>query len=157
MNRILVIEPSQMLRHAFVVALSPEYQVETSVDFPDATVAGMADLIIVNAAALKAYEKLDGNERAMVRAWEKAVIWIDDEELAEPGEFSTFIRLHWPIDRSGLKTAITNCLQKLPAMSGQPLKPKKLTAPALQTVQSSEANSTEHGQKRLIELVDIVE
>ena len=33
MNRILVIEPSQMLRHAFAVALSPEYQVETRADF----------------------------------------------------------------------------------------------------------------------------
>ena len=33
MKRILVIEPSQMLRHAFAVALSPEYQVETRADF----------------------------------------------------------------------------------------------------------------------------
>ena len=159
MHRILVIEPSQMLRHAFVVALSPEYQVETSVDFPAATLAGMADLIIVNAATLKLYAKLDGNEHEMVRAWKKAVIWMDDEENAEPGEFPTLIRLHWPIDRVGLKTAIANCLQKLPATRGQTLESNKVTPPALQTVQSSEALpiSTELGEKRLIELVDIVE
>ena len=83
MHRILIIEPSQMLRHAFVIALSPEYQVETSVDFPAANLAGVADLIIVNAATLKLYEKLDGNAREVIRAWERPVIWIDDEEIAE--------------------------------------------------------------------------
>jgi hypothetical protein len=159
MHRILVIEPSQMLRHAFVIALSSGYQVETSGDFPAANLARVADLIIVNAATLKLYEKLDGNEREMVRAWEKAVIWIDDPEIAEPKESSTFIRLRWPIDRGGLKTAITNCLQKVPPMSEQTLKPKRVTPPARQTEQSSEALpiSTKLAEKRLIELVDIVE
>ena len=159
MHRILVIEPSQMLRHAFVIALSSGYQVETSVDFPAANLAGVADLIIVNAATLKFYQKLDGNERERVRAWEKPVIWIDDEETAGPGELSTFRRLHWPIDRGGLKTAMTNCLQKVPATSERTLKPKRVTPPALQKVQSSEALpiSTEFAEKRLIELVDVVE
>ena len=158
MHRILVIEPSQMLRHAFVIALSSGYQVETSGDFPAANLARVADLIVVNAATLKLYEKLDGNEREMVRAWEKAVIWIDDE-IAPSTESSTFIRLHWPIDRGGLKTAITNCLQNVPPMSEQTLKPKRVTPPARQTEQSSEALpiSTKLAEKRLIELVDIVE
>ena len=159
MQKILIIEPSQMLRYAFVTALSSEYQVETRVDFPAANLAGVADLIIVNAATLKIYQKLDGNEREMVRAWEKPVIWIDDEETAGRAEFSTFIRLHWPIDRGGLKTAMTNCLQKVPPTSERTLKPKSVTPPALQKVQSSEALpiSTEPGEKRLIELVDVVE
>ena len=159
MHRILIIEPSQMLRHAFVIALSPEYQVETSVGFPAANLAGVADLIIVNAATLKFYEKLDENARDVIRAWEKPVIWIDDEEIAGSRGFSTLIRLRWPIDRSGLKTAISNCLQKAPATSERTLKPKKVTPPPVQKVQSSEALpiSTERGEKRLIDLVDVVE
>jgi hypothetical protein len=159
MHRILIVEPSQMLRHAFVIALSSEYQVETSVDFPAANLAEVADLIIVNAATLRFYQKLDGKEREMVRACEKPVIWLDDEETAGPGEFSTFMRLYWPIDRGGLKTAIKNCLQKVPVTSERTLKPKKVTPLALQKVQSSEALpiSTERAEKRLIELVDVVE
>jgi hypothetical protein len=158
MHRILVIEPSQMLRHAFVIALSSEYQIETSADFPAANLAAVADLIIVNAATLKVYEKLDRNDHEMVRAWEKPAIWID-EETSEPGEFSTLIRLRWPIDRAGLKTAITNCLQKVPATSEQTGRPKRVIPPALKTVQSSEALpiSAELGEKPLIELVDVVE
>ena len=159
MHRIFIIEPTQMLRHAFVIALSSEYQVETSADFPAANLAGMADVIIVNAATLKLYGKLDGNERERVRAWKKPVIWIDNGEIAEPGEFSTFNRLHWPIDRGGLKAAVTTCLQKVPATRERTDKAKRVKPPALQTVQSSEALpvSTNLGEKRLIELVDIVE
>src|ERR1041384_6115132 len=118
MHRILVIEPSQMLRHAFVIALSSEYQVQTSADFPAANLAAVADLIIVNAATLKVYEQLDRIDHEMVRAWEKPAIWID-EATSEPGEFSTLIRLRWPIDRAALKTAISNCLQKVSATSEQ--------------------------------------
>ncbi|HEX7233382.1 MAG TPA: hypothetical protein VF452_23590 [Candidatus Binatia bacterium] len=159
MHRILIIEPLQILRHAFVIALSSEYEVETSADFPRANRAGMADVIIVNAASLKLNKMLDRNERDMVRAWKKPVIWIDEEETTWPGEFSTFICLQWPIDRGGLKTAIANCLQKVPARSERTLKPKRVIPPALKTVQSSEALpiSAELGEKRLIELVDIVE
>src|SRR5690349_16907375 len=93
MNRILVIEPSQMLRHAFAVALSPEYQVETLADFPDESFLDRADLVVVNAATLKISEKLDGNDLDMVHAWEKPVIWIDMEQGAEPNELSQCIRL----------------------------------------------------------------
>jgi len=158
MHRILIIEPSQMLRHAFVIALSSEYHVETSADFPAANLAGMADVIIVNAATLKLNEKLDGNGRERVHAWKKPVIWIDNEEIAEPGEFSTLNSLHWPIDRGGLKAAVTTCLQKVPA-TRERTDPKRVKPPALQTVQSSEALpvSMNLGEKRLIELVDIVE
>lgn len=158
MHRILVIEPSQMLRHAFVIALSSEYQIETSADFPAANLAAMADLIIVNAATLKVYEQLDRNDHELARAWKKPAIWID-EEISEPGEFSTLIHLRWPIDRAALKTAITNCLQKVPATSEQTGRPKRVISPALKTVQSSEALpiSAELGEKPLIELVDVVE
>jgi len=110
MNRILVIEPSQMLRHAFAVALSPEYQVETLADFPDESFLDRADLVVVNAATLKISEKLDGNDLDMVHAWEKPVIWIDIEQGAEPNELSQCLRLTWPIDRDGLRKAIAKLL-----------------------------------------------
>jgi hypothetical protein len=119
----------------------------------------VVDVIIVDAATLKVYEKLDGNEHEMIRVWQKPVIWIDDDEIAASGGCSTFIRLRWPIDRGGLKTAITNCLKIVPEGSERTLKPKRVTPPVLQKVQSSEALpiSAELGEKRLIELVDIVE
>ena len=113
MNRILVIEPSQMLRHAFAVALSPEYQVETLADFPDESFLDRADLVVVNAATLKISEKLDGNDLDMVHAWEKPVIWIDMEQGAEPNELSQCLRLTWPIGRDALRKAIASCLQAI--------------------------------------------
>ena len=81
MHRILIIEPLQILRHAFVIALSSEYEVETSADFARANRAGMADVIIVNASTLKVNKMLAGNERDRVRSWKKPVIWIDEEDM----------------------------------------------------------------------------
>ena len=133
MNRILVIEPSQMLRHAFAVALSPEYQV----DFPDESLLDRIDLVVVNAATLKTCEKLNGHEPEIVRAWKKPVVWIDTAQVAEPDEFSQWFRLTWPIDRDGLRKAITSCLQAVPEKSGEMLKRKKMTRPAPQKVQRS--------------------
>jgi DNA-binding LytR/AlgR family response regulator len=156
MHRIFIVEPSQMLRHAFVIALSSEYQIVTSADFPAANLAAMADVIIVNAATLRVNEMLDGNKREMARAWKKPVIWIDDEEIAESGELSMFNRLHWPIDRGRLKAAVATCLQKVPPTSERANKTKRVTP--LQTVQSSKALPISNlSEKKLIELVDIVE
>jgi hypothetical protein len=159
MKRILVIEPSQMLRHAFAVALSPEYEVETSADFTAENSADRAHLVIVNAATLKTYEKLKGNELETARAWRKPIIWIDDEKIVELGELATWVWMPWPIDKDGLRKAVTTCLEKIARTSGQTPEPKKATPPALKKIQRSEAvsESTEIGQKRLIELVDIVE
>jgi len=159
MNRILVIEPSQMLRHAFAVALSPEYQVETLADFPDESFLDRADLVVVNAATLKISEKLDGNDLDMVHAWEKPVIWIDMEQGAEPNELSQCLRLTWPIDRDGLRKAIASCLQAGPEKKQAIFPRERVTRPRSQKLQHSEdsAASTNFGEKRLIELVDIVE
>jgi hypothetical protein len=159
MNRILVIEPSQMLRHAFAVALSREYEVETLADFAAGRSLDRADLVVVNAAALKTSEKLDGNELDIFRAWAKPVIWIDTAQDAEPDEFSQWSRLTWPLDRDVLRKAIASCLQAIPEKSGEMLKRKKMTRPAPQKVERSEdpVGSTDLGEKRLIELVDVVE
>jgi hypothetical protein len=159
MKRILVIEPSQMLRHAFAVALSPEYQVETRADFPDESLLDRIDLVVVNAATLKTCGKLNGHELEIVRAWKKPVVWLDTEQVGEPDEFSQWFRLTWPIDRDVLRKAIASCLQAIPEKSGEMLKRKKMTRPAPQTVQRPEdpAGSADLGEKRLIELVDIVE
>lgn len=159
MNRILVIEPSQMLRHAFAVALSPEYRVETLADFPNQTVLDGADLVVVNAAAFKTSEKLGGNALDTVRTWKKPVIWIDTDGGAEPNEFSPYCRLTWPVDRDGLRKAIGSCLQASPAKKEAIVQAKKVTRPGSPQAQHSEnpAASTDPGEKRLIDLVDIVE
>jgi hypothetical protein len=159
MNRILVIEPFQMLRHAFAVALSPEYQVETLADFPDETLLERADLVVVNAASLKTSEKLDGNKSDLVGAWKKPVIWIDTDAGAEANEFSQCFRLTWPVDRDGLRKAVASCLQASPAKKEEIVQRTKVTRPGPLKVQHSEnsAASTDLGEKRLIELVDIVE
>jgi hypothetical protein len=156
MNRILVIEPFQMLRHAFAVALSSEYQVETLADFPDESLLDRADLVVVNAATLRTSEKLDGNKLDMVGAWKKPVIWIDTDGGAEPNAFSQCCRLTWPVDRDGLRKAIASCLHASPK---EIVQQKKATPPGSLKVQHSEnrAASTDLGEKRLIELVDIVE
>ena len=159
MNRILVIEPCQMLRHAFAVALSPEYQLEILADFPDENVLDRADLLVVNAATLKISGKLDGNELEMVHAWEKRVIWIDTEQGTEPNEFSRCFRLSWPVDRDGLRKAIASCLQASPEKKQEILQRKRVRRVPSQKLQHSDdaSASTDFGEKRLIELVDIVE
>jgi hypothetical protein len=156
MNKILVIEPSQMLRHAFAVALAAEYQVETLADFSDETRLDKADLVVVNAATLRTSERLDRNKLDMIGASKKPVIWIDAPRGAEPNEFSQGFPLTWPVDRDGLRKAIASCLHAKPEEIGQR---KKVTRPGSLKVQHSEnpAASTDPGEKRLIELVDIVE
>ena len=159
MNRILVIEPFQMLRHAFAVALSPEYQVETLADLPDGKLLDRVDLVVVNAATLKNCQKLDGSELEIIRAWKKPVVWLDTEQVADLGAWSECLRSMWPIDRDALRKAIASCLQAIPEKSEAMLQRKKVTRPAPQNFQrpGDDAASTDFGEKRLIELVDIVE
>jgi hypothetical protein len=159
MKRILVIEPSKMLRYAFAVALSPEYQVETLADFPDETLMDRVDLVVVNAATLKTHGKLKVPEPEIVRAWKKPVIWLDTEQVGEPGQFCQHFQSRWPIDRDDLRKAIRSCLQGIPERSAEMLKRKKITRPEPQKIQRSEdpAGSADLSEKRLIELVDIVE
>src|SRR5215471_11883239 len=159
MNRILVIEPSQMLRHAFAVALSPDYLVETTASFPDAAAIADADLVIVDAVVLQKTGMLGGKELKAVRSWPTAVIWIDSEPVADPGALIKCLRLKWPLDRDGLRKAVANCLQKIFQPSAETAKVKKVTMPVPQKVPDSEHASitTDRGERRLIELVDIVE
>ena len=160
MQKILVIEPYQILRHAFAIALSLDYEVETVAQFPAAELVKEPDLIIIDAAALQEKRLLPAEQSAMQNR-KIPVIWIDGEETAQRFEsVKRFRRLSWPLGREALKKAVAGCLEKAAQTGSKFAKPRAVPPSSVSepVEQSTESPSlASGGPKKLIELVDIVE
>ena len=85
MNRILVIEPHQMLRYAFTVALCLEHQVEIVDRIPEQGALKETELVIIDAAALRGQNALAVPALSAVRSWKVPTIWIDGDGCAGAG------------------------------------------------------------------------
>ncbi len=161
MYKILIVEPYLILRHAFAMALSPNYQVETVAQFRDAG-RMEPDLIIIDAAALQERGLLNVDEQSAIQDREIPIIWIDGGKTAQRSESAKRFCLTWPLDGEALKKAVAGCLEKAGPTSSKVPKPRTMppassSSKAVQRSAESAPLSANGGEKKLIELVDIVE
>jgi hypothetical protein len=158
MSNILVVQPHKMLQQAFVIALSPEHHVLVLGKIPDAESAAGADLVIIDAGALRARNLLTGRELSALQSWLVPIIWLDTEALIGAAT-AKLVCLTPPVKREELRTAVAACLQVLsaPQPTGVPS-----VASAISEV-ATDAKATEptpaavggDDEKEIIELVDV--
>ena len=157
MSKIFIVEPHKMLRYAFAVALSPEHEVQISKTMPALADLQGSDLAIVDAASLRERSSLTAPELHTIQSWKIPIIWIDDVEIQAPTR-DKLLRLKAPIDKETLKKTVTQCLGQSDANQPAP-KTKSRAAAALSNVklQTKSSQSAVDAEKKVIELVDIVE
>jgi hypothetical protein len=160
MSKILVIEPHQMLRHAFVAALSPEHLVIVTERIPAPGSLPETELIIIDAAALREQNSLGKQELNNTQSWQLPTIWIDTAAASQTPTIKKIVPLSWPLEKVVLQKAVTECLGKAKAAIA-PSAPRKESAPPVpakvKPQQATKSPSALDGGKQLIELVDVVE
>lgn len=104
MSKILVIQPHKMLRHAFVVALSFDYQVKVVESVPEPSAMKEIDLVIVDAAALRERDLLSARELRAVQGWKLPTLWIDRSEDSPAPSSEKSLRLNFHSTKTHLKT-----------------------------------------------------
>jgi hypothetical protein len=157
MSKIFIVQPHKMLRYAFAVALSPDHEVEISKTMPASADLQGSDLAIVDAASLRERSSLTAPELHTIQSWKIPIIWIDNVEIQVPTR-DKFLRLKAPIDKETLKKTVTQCLGQSDA--NQPAPKTKRRAPAALSnveLQTNSSQSAVDAEKKVIELVDIVE
>ena len=112
MSRILVVEPRNILRQAIGLALFPDHEVQMAAWLSDshATVAQEFDLVIVDAAALRATNTLNSQLVRAVQSWKVPTIWIDDTGARQAPARDKLVVLTGPIQKESLQSAVTKCL-----------------------------------------------
>ena len=161
MSKILVIEPHKILRHAFAIALSNARQVEIVAAFPEAGLLSAADLVIVDGAALRQQNSLTEKNIRAIEKRKLPTIWIDFDGETPMPENDALRRFKWPVEKDTLRKAVTECLGSIDGFARADSKTAKAgEAPASMNRKSVDATSPHSravGEKKVIELVDVVE
>jgi hypothetical protein len=161
MTRILVIEPHQMLRYAFTVALCLEHQVEIVDRIPEQGALKETALVIIDVAALRGRNALAVPDLSAVRSWKVPTIWIDGDAGAQAPAREKLLRLTWPLEKDALRKAVEQCLAKVDVLSRtDPKATSQAESPAAAKGQPAEARSSQsntNAANQFIELVDVVE
>ena len=153
MSRIFVVEPRSMLRQAISLALFPDHEVQMAALWSgsNATVAQEFDLVIIDAAALRAASRFSSQLIRAVQSWTVPTIWIDDTGEREAPAREGLVVLMGPIQKESLQSAVTKCL----SISSS----KRTTSIAAKESMTKEPSATmpQSTSPQIIELVDVVE
>ena len=158
MSKILVVQPHRILRHALAVALAPDHRVEAVEIIPEAGDPKTADMVIIDAGALRERGALTARELRLMEPWQVPTLWIDPDAMLPNKKFKN---LTWPLSREELKKAVAECLTKAIVASESVGTPEKRDgAPAAGKKERRAAKASEPAaevDKHVIELVDVVE
>ncbi|MGH7824545.1 MAG: hypothetical protein ACREQ7_05140 [Candidatus Binatia bacterium] len=163
MSKILVVEPSKMLRQAIVRSLFPDHEVQIAETLSDSDAAAPKeyDVLIVDAAALREKNGLNAQTARAVQNWRVPVIWLESEDESSVTSREKFVVLRRPIAREPLLAALAQCLGHAQATRSNGKvndteKGSKGTSkpPAMDKERKTAAGDDQDAQ--IIELVDIV-
>ena len=155
MSKILIIEPYRMLQHAFSAALFPEHEIELLESMPEPQALKDAEVLIVDAAALREHGSFDAGKLRAPQNWKIPTIWIDSLPAPEAPARDKLLSIKQVFTKEALQKALAECL-------GSSAGDKKTASPAAtpggDAVKSYDQSSA-HSQadQKVIELVDVVE
>ena len=158
MSKILLIEPSRTLQHAFVLALAPDHEVEIAAEMkPTLTQSAGVDLAIIDVAALRQRNSAPVDVPGMSANCRVPIISIDTTASADSASSST-TQLVLPFSKEELRAAVGKLLQPAPAGNDQDRGRVHATAAAPRRGKPPRsAPSNDEGDKKIIELVDVFE
>jgi len=158
MSKLLLIEPDRMLRQAFTVALSPEFEIQVVNSIADAAPNDF-DALIVDAAALQEREPQSAPVIRPLAAWHLPIIWIDSDQSAQAPDHDRCIRFNRPVSKELLRRALAQCLSAVAvpeSSSGLRAETRKTARRPKRNTKEARNSATGEGAN-VIELVDVVE
>jgi hypothetical protein len=144
MGKIVLIEPHRVLQQAIALSLFPEHEVRVAETVDPSAIGALddnIDVMIIDAAALRASDKLSPEINRAIEAAPFPIVWIDDGDAMRPKRDKLAVVLK-PIESGALQTALADLLAPASARKESKASPRK-----------SKAGS----EPELIDLVDIVE
>jgi hypothetical protein len=158
MSRILVVQPYKMLQQAFAVALFPEHHVRVLEKLPGVDPSAEADLVIIDAGALREGGVLAGGEDRAVRTWRIPVVWIGSDARGAEATAQNRLLLSAPLKRDELRAAVGEGLRSSLEQTAKPAtkSTKAVSAKKKTAVPNPEPAVADNGTK-IIELVEVIE
>jgi hypothetical protein len=146
-----------MLQHAFVLALSPEHEIEIAADMkPTLTRSSGVELAIIDAAALRQRSSASVDAPGASANLQVPIIWIDTTDSSDSAS-SRITRLALPFSKEDLKAAVGKLLQAAPAGNDKETGRRHAAAAAPLRGESPRSAPADSGGKKIIELVDVFE
>ena len=159
MSRILVVQPYKILQHAIASALFPEHAVQTMEKFPEADPSSRADLVIIDAGALRERGLLAAGDVRAMQSWQIPVIWIDADASVEEGLAPNRLFLTPRMKRDELRSAVTEGLRSSlePPADKPAARVSKSPSAKKTTADPKPDSSIADTDKNIIELVEVIE
>ncbi len=151
MGTILLIEPHRVLQQAIALSLFPghDVRVEDGAGASTAAVLDGMDLVIVDAAALRASGRLSPELARAIQGSSLPTLWIDENESADPPKRDKLVVVMKPIENAAFQSALADLLS-----GSRPQQERKKAAPGEQKTQAAKG---EKAKPEPIDLVEIVE
>jgi hypothetical protein len=151
MNKFLLVEPDKMLRHAFMVALYPDFQVQVLDALPKEAPKEF-DAVIVDGTALK------GRETHFIAEWHLPMVWIGGDASMQLPPAERCVRLNWPVAKESLRQALAQCLSARATPMAKTAAGVEAANPGVKAKrQAQKAAKDTPPAGKFIELVDVVE
>jgi hypothetical protein len=147
-----------MLQQALVVAFFPEHEVQVFDKIPEAEVLATAELLIIDAAALRSGDAWSAREVRAVQSCRVPIVWIDAETPPDnTAAFTNLVRLAPPLKRDELRAAAAECLRLTSARPSAASKPARTGAGKTKAIEPKSQSAAPENVREFIELVDVFE
>lgn len=163
MSKILVIEPHRILQQAISLSLFPDHEVQITASIPDAGLAPAKefDLVILDAASLRAKDALSTATSRWLQGWGGPVVWVDHDDGEAKPQREKAIVIRSPLSKEKLLAAVTESLGLLStANSSGAIEVDKDTARGRSKTEAKTRETdtvAEQENAAFIELVDVVD
>lgn len=160
MSRIFVVQPHRMLQQAVIVALFPEHQVRVSDKIPEAEPSPYADLVIIDAGALRDRGCLSAGDIRALQSWQIPIVWIGSEAFGDSAPPKNRLQITAPLKRDELRAAVTECLRSSlveQAAPGPARKPAEVLLVRKKTAGRKPDRAVAVNRQEIIELVEVIE
>ncbi len=162
MGKILLIEPSKILRQAIALSLFPEHEVQVEEGISASGVGSLKDydLLIVDGAALRESDQLTPEITRAIQGCKIPTLWLEEDESARPPKREKLLIVKKPIEKEPFQSALAGLLSpqsvsrkapgSLVSVSGEAKRPKV-------AAKKSRAEAPQQEKFEFIDLVDVVE
>ncbi len=163
MGKVVLIEPHKVLQQAIALSLFPEHDVRVEVSVTASAIGALrdVDLLIVDAGALRASDKLSPEFSRAVESSLIPTLWIDEDQTARPSRRDKLVAITKPIESKAFQAAVTELLS--PASAGKerqkaasPVEPKAEKVKASEKKALVAKSEPSEPEAELIELVEVV-
>jgi len=157
MSKVLVIQPSRMLRHALVCALFPDHEVHALESIPDCGFVEQFDAVIIDTDALEETFASGAEPLRVIESWKIATVCIDGKMSSTTAPRGRLRLLSLPVTQETLRDALAQSLVDGNNGVGARGLREAGNSPVTDSGKANAAFDAGRQQTEVIELVDVVE